>query len=241
MRVAVLSDLHGNLTAFQAVIADLRNVLPDLVIHGGDLADTGSGGAEIVDQIRDFGWPGVKGNTDEMLVRPQSLVDFSAQSSAPASLWDAVRELAAFARDALGDARLDWLRGLPLTLQRSEIGVVHATPESAWRVLPETARDAELQSIYGLLGVPIVVFGHTHRAGIRVLNGQPQVLINAGSVGLLYDGDPRASYALIDNGRPEICRVAYDVEREIRAISSRGVPGADWIARMLRTSAPQLP
>jgi len=241
VRIAVLSDTHGNLTAFEAVHSDLRDVSPDLVFHGGDLADTGSGSAEIVDQICDLGWPGVMGNTDEMLVRPQTLEDFAGASSAPPALWDAVREIAAFTRAALGNSRLEWLRSLPTTVSKPELAVVHATPESAWRALPETASKEELDSAYSALGVPTVVFGHTHRAGIHVLNGQVQLLINAGSVGLPYDGDQRASYLLLDNSRPEIRRVTYDVEREISAIYSRRVPGADWIARMLRTAAPQVP
>ena len=66
MRIAILSDIHGNRTAFEAVLKDLRNMAPDLVLHGGDLAGSGSGPAEIVDQIRDLGRQGVLGNTDEI-------------------------------------------------------------------------------------------------------------------------------------------------------------------------------
>ena len=71
MRVAILSDIHGNRTAFEAVLKDLRETTPDLVFHGGDLADGGSSPVEIIDQIRNFGWPGVVGNTDEMLSKPE--------------------------------------------------------------------------------------------------------------------------------------------------------------------------
>jgi predicted phosphodiesterase len=72
-RIAVVSDIHGNRTAFEAVLADLRQTAPDLIFHGGDLADGGAGPVEIVDQIRDLGWQGVVGNTDEMLFQPESL------------------------------------------------------------------------------------------------------------------------------------------------------------------------
>jgi predicted phosphodiesterase len=106
MRVAVLSDIHGNLTAFEAVLADLRQVSPDLVLHGGDLADTGSSPIEIVDRLRGLGWKGVMGNTDEMLVEPNSLEDFASQSSAPPALWAAVRQIASATRDLLGEERL---------------------------------------------------------------------------------------------------------------------------------------
>jgi 3',5'-cyclic AMP phosphodiesterase CpdA len=76
MRVAILSDIDGNRTAFEAVLADLRQTSPDLILHGGDLADTGASPAEIVDRIRDLGWQGVVGNTDKMLFRPESLEEF---------------------------------------------------------------------------------------------------------------------------------------------------------------------
>lgn len=67
MRVAIVSDIHGNRTAFEAVLADLRQTTPDIILHGGDLADTGSSPAYIVDCVRDLRWPGIVGNTDEML------------------------------------------------------------------------------------------------------------------------------------------------------------------------------
>ncbi len=77
MRIAVVSDIHGNRTAFDAVLADLRETAPDLVFHGGDLADSGASPVEVVDRIRDLGWPTVVGNTDEMLFRPESLTEFA--------------------------------------------------------------------------------------------------------------------------------------------------------------------
>ena len=76
MRIAIVSDIHGNLTALRAVLGDLRMTAPDVVVHGGDLADSGSAPAETVDLIRELGWPGVFGNTDEMLFAPDKLVEF---------------------------------------------------------------------------------------------------------------------------------------------------------------------
>src|SRR5271157_6151549 len=102
MRVAIASDIHGNRTAFEAVLADLRQTSPDLILHGGDLADAGASPVEIVGRIRDLGWQGVVGNTDEMLFRPESLEEFARESSAPPSLWDAVRKMAMATREALG-------------------------------------------------------------------------------------------------------------------------------------------
>jgi putative phosphoesterase len=241
MRVAVISDIHGNLTAFEAVLADIRQWSPDLVLHGGDLADSGSSPTEIVDRIRDLGWPGVMGNTDEMLVHPDSLEGFASQSSAPPDLWTAVRQIALATRDKLGEKRLAWLRELPRVKTIEGFALVHASPESCWRAPASEATDAELETIYASLGQPLVVFGHTHRPFIRDVAAYPKLLINSGSVGLSHDGDPRASYLTLDEGTPSIRRVEYNIEKELKALASCGLPGATWTAKMLRTSSPQMP
>ncbi|HEX4321194.1 MAG TPA: metallophosphoesterase family protein [Acidobacteriaceae bacterium] len=241
MRVAVVSDIHGNLTALEAVVEDLRHAAPDLIFHGGDLADGGSSPTEIVDRIRELGWQGVMGNTDEMLVRPEAFEAFASQSAAPPALWDAVREIAEATRTALGDERLAWMRELPRTLMTETLAVVHATPESCWKAPAESASDEDLSAVYRPLGRAMVAYGHTHRPSIRRVAGGPEFLVNTGSVGLPYDGDPRTSYLLIDEGKPSIRRVAYDMEKELNALAECGLPGAAWTAKMLRTSSPQMP
>jgi predicted phosphodiesterase len=241
MRVAIVSDIHGNLTAFEAVQADIRQTSPDLILYGGDLADSGSSPVEIVDRIRELGWPGVMGNTDEMLVMPEALEEFASQSSAPEALWQAIRQIAFATRSALGDERLAWLRKLPRIHLQKEFALVHASPQSCWRVLGSAAADAELETVYGALDRPVVIFGHTHVPSTRSIAGRPQLLVNTGSVGLPYDGDPRASYLLLDEGRPLIRRIEYDVAKELKSLSSSDLPGAAWTSRMLRTSSPQMP
>jgi predicted phosphodiesterase len=245
MRMAVVSDIHGNRTALEAVVADLREAAPDLVLHGGDLADSGSSPVEVVDWIRELGWPGVMGNTDEMLVHPEVLDDFAAQSSAAPALWTAVREIASVTQAALGDERLAWLRTLPMTIAKPEVGpgfaLVHASPTNCWRAPAADASDADFEAAYGLLGAPIVAYGHTHVPAIRNLSGALRVVINAGSVGLPYDGDPRASYLLLDGETPTIRRVEYDVEKELALLHGCGLPGASWTAKMLLSSGPALP
>jgi putative phosphoesterase len=241
VRTAIVSDIHGNLTAFEAVLAHIKHTSPDLVLHGGDLADPGSSPIEIVDRIRQFGWHGVMGNSDEMLVRPDSLEDFASQSSAPSALWTAIREIASATRSVLGEERLAWLREQPLVSTQDAFALVHATPESCWRAPADEATDAELNTIYSALDKPMVVFGHTHRPFIRHIAGHLRLLINTGSVGLPYDGDRRASYLLFEENNPSIQRVEYDLEKELKALSSCGLPGAAWTARMLRSSSPQMP
>ena len=241
MRTAILSDIHGNVTAFEAVLSDLREAAPDLVIHAGDLADGGSSPVEIIDRIRSLGWSGVLGNGDEMLSRPESLEEFARHSAAPSALWDAVRQMAAATGAMLGADRLSWLGQLPLSITYPDLAIVHASPHTCWKAPPANTSDAELEQVYSLLGQPIVVFGHTHLPAIRRMPGTVQLLINTGSVGLPYDGDPRASYLLLDETTPSIRRVAYDVEKEVKALQASGLPHAGWIAGMLLSAAPQMP
>lgn|SRR5579864_4822413 len=244
MRIAIVSDIHGNRTALEAVLGDLQKTSPDLILQGGDLADAGASPVEIVDHIRDLGWRGVVGNTDELIFRPESLEEFANQSSAPASLWAAIRGMAATIRDMLGEERVNWLRGLPQVHIQDHMALLHASPESLWRAPTPEATDAELQSIYGSLRRPIIVYGHIHRPYIRTFPSLAfgnELIANTGSVGMPYDGDPRASYLVFDDSRPTIRRVEYSVEREIKALCSCGLPHADWIVKTLRAASPQLP
>lgn len=239
MRIAIVSDIHDNLTALEAVLADLRETSPDLVLHGGDLVSGGSSPAEVVDRVRDLGWPGVFGNSDEAIARPGTLEEFARQSPAPQSLWDAVNRMTAFAREALGDERIAWLGALPRVVIHPPVALVHASPASAWRSPVAEATDAELESTYLPLGQAIAVYGHIHQPFVRDLPGL--MVINTGSVSQSFDGDPRASYLLIDNGKPNVRRVEYDIEQEINAITKSGLPHADWMARTLRAARPCQP
>jgi predicted phosphodiesterase len=244
MRIAILSDIHGNRTAFEAVLADLRQTAPDLILHGGDLADSGASPVEIVDRIRDLGWQGVVGNTDEMLFRPESLEEFASQSSAPPSLWVAIRQMTAATRAMLGEERIAWLRGLARVQIEAPVVLVHASPESLWRAPTPEAADAELESIYGPLGQLIAVYAHIHRPYIRSVTSpqaRERLVANTGSVSLSYDGDRRASYLLLDGSSPTIRRVEYDLEKELKALSFCGLPHVDWIAKSLRAGSPQMP
>jgi predicted phosphodiesterase len=244
MRIAILSDIHGNRTAFEAVLADLRQTSPDLIFHGGDLADGGSSPVEIVDRIRDLGWQGVVGNTDEMLWNPQSLVEFAGQTPSMQPLLGAIEEMAAATREALGETRLAWLRDLPRMQKHGPVALIHASPESLWIAPAHTASDAELESVYSPLGQPIAVYGHIHHPYIRSV--KDMLVVNTGSVSLSYDGDRRSAYLLLDESKldalgPTIRRVGYDIDREIKALFDCRFPHADWIAKILESATPQLP
>jgi len=239
VRIAIVSDIHGNRTAFEAVLADLRQTSPDLILHGGDLADAGSSPVEIVDRIRDLGWQGVLGNTDEMLVRPESLTEFASQTPQMKPLLPVIEEMASATRQALGEERLAWLRELPRVQMHGSVALIHASPDSPWRCPMPEASDAELEAVYRPLGRSIAVHGHIHRSYIRSVFGM--VVANSGSIGLSYDGDRRAAYFLLDEGQPTIRRVEYDVENEVKALAGCGIPHADWIARILASGRYQAP
>ena len=231
MRVAVVSDIHGNLTALDAVIADLKEVSPDLIVHGGDLLGSGARQAEVVDRIRDLNWPGVQGNADEMLWNPDRATEH-LRAPTLQRLREIVSRHIAATVDAIGNERLDWLRALPVRWSENGLTVVHAGPDDVWRSPSADASDEELVNTYGPLGSRRVVYGHIHRAYIRPLPSF--TLANSGSVSLSYDGDPRSAYAVVDDDQIAIRRVEYDIEREVTALVEMQFPHAAWIADMLR-------
>jgi putative phosphoesterase len=231
MRVAIVSDIHGNRRAFQAVLADLRQVAPDLVVHGGDLAAGGAHPADIIDQLRALAWPGVCGNTDEMLWAPERLAEYAAANPKIAPLLARVQETIPPTLASIGEERLRWLEELPPRYSQPGFSLVHASPDNCWRAPMPNASDDELRSTYASLRAPIVVYGHIHVPYIRRLPGM--TVANTGSVSQSYDGDRRASYLVIDGETITIRRVEYDVESEAEELLRSGLPHADWLARIL--------
>jgi diadenosine tetraphosphatase ApaH/serine/threonine PP2A family protein phosphatase len=206
------------------------------------LADGGASPAEIVDRIRDLGWPGVVGNTDEMLFQPESLKAFALQSPKLQPMFTAIEEMAAATRKALGEERLAWLKALPRQHIHAPMALVHASPESAWRAPAPEASGAEVKKTYAPLGQPIAIYGHIHCSYIRTISetDPPMIVANTGSVSLSYDGDRRAAYLLLENSKPSIRRVDYDINQELKALSVCGFPHADWIAKILESARPQM-
>lgn len=239
MRLAIISDIHGNLTALEAVIADLRKTSPDQVLHGGDLAAGGARPAEIVDRMRALGWDGVLGNTDEMLFRSASLTEFAARSPHLQRLFEVIREMAEFTRESLGAERIAWLSTLPTTRSVGSLALVHASPASTWLSPGVHATENELESTYEPLGSRVVVFGHIHHPYVRELG--KRTVANSGSVSLSCDGDPRASYLLIDDDVPTIRRVEYDLAAEVKALAASRIPHAAWAAQSLERASFVMP
>lgn len=238
-RVAVVSDVHGNLTALEAVIAELGEMKPDVVLHGGDIADAGASPAAVIDRIGELGWRGVMGNTDEMLHRPESLAEFSAPHPELAPMFAKIAEMADWTRAQIGTARLEWLAGQPGTAYEEGLALVHASPGDAWHAPRPDADDAALRATYGWLSRPVVVYGHTHVPFVRDLGGL--TVANSGSTGQPHDGDIRASYLFLDEGKVMIRRVGYDLEKEVSRLRRSDLPHAEWIVRTLTSARPQMP
>src|SRR5579859_2049710 len=195
MRQAIVSDVHGNLAALEAVVEDLRNLNPDLVVHGGDLVFNGPHPAECLDMIRELGWPGIAGNTDQALwTLPKTLSENSLRM---------FEVIGATTSSMLGAQRVAWLKTLPLEWRDGDrVALVHAVPGDTWKIVAPDASDAELRQIYGPLGAELAVYCHIHRPYVRSLGDF--TMANSGSVGMPFDGDTRAAYLLIEDGKPTV-------------------------------------
>ena len=224
MRIAFVSDIHGNLPALEAVLRDLDEVHPDAVVLGGDLALGGPHPAQVVDRLRGLGWPSVLGNTDEAL--DESRLPEAART-------EFIRTTSARTRDMLGPERVAWLTGLPLRWSGNGIAAVHATPNDCWGIVLHDAPDEKLREVFAPLDVPTAAYGHIHHAFVRELDSL--TVVNNGSVSLSLDGDVRACYAVIDDGHVEHRRVEYDVERVAAEYVEIDYPYAERYARWLRS------
>ncbi len=231
MRLAIVSDVHGNLAALDAVISDLDAQAPDLVVHGGDLAVIGPKPAEVMDVIRERGWPGVLGNTDEIVFDPSGQTEQERRAPKLRDWLHVLFEvLMPWTRDRLGDDRVDWLRKLPKQWRQDRLLLVHAMPDDLWRAPMPDGSAQELKQTYGGRDADIIVYGHIHRPYVRLLGGL--TVSNSGSVGLPYDRDLRASYLLIENRVANIRRVEYDLERAAHDALEVGFPYAGSLAQV---------
>lgn len=238
MALAIVSDVHGNLNALEAVVDDLQRRDVERIVHGGDLAVAGCQGPECVDLIRELGWPGTIGNTDELLWRDQEHAVQLERAPKLAPLLSMLFDTYGPAsREQLGEERIGWLRELPAEHRDDELelALVHASPGDLWRAPAPDADDEELLETYGPLEAAIAVYGHIHRPYVRRI--QDLTVVNSGSVGNPFDEDPRAGYVLFEDGEPEIVRVEYDVEREVHTLLRSRYPDAERIAEMRRTGA----
>ena len=249
MRLAVLSDIHGNLAALEAVLADIEaQGAPDVYWVLGDLAAFCPWPAETVDRL----WAlepvaFLQGNTDRYVTtgrRPQQPSVRGAEDWA--RMPETLRERDANFRWTVAQLSYDqytFLRDLPTRLEMDVPGygpllAVHADLKDDETFLVPSVSDDEMRAYFADVSARLVLYGHTHRPVDRVVDGIR--FVNDGSVGLPLDGDPRAAYALIDfeedGCRVDLRRVAYDVDRVLAALERVDHPASAWVAHKLRTA-----
>ncbi len=247
-RIAILSDVHGNALALDAVRKAIRAARPDAILVAGDYAFNGPDPAAAIDGIRELEADGalvVQGNTDI------AVADFDYGAAFPwftEGIPDSFRAAAEWAHEAIGDERLDWLRRLPaerrVRLEDTLVLVCHGSPGSQTQGFDEALDPSVTIERAARTDARIIACGHTHLPGVRDLGFK--LIVNDGSAGYVFDGDPTASWALVDlepatdeDGgalpRTEIRRAEFDVMAVANAISTRGLPGDVYRAATVRT------
>jgi predicted phosphodiesterase len=240
-RMALFGDVHGNVVALEAVRAAIRAAKPDAVLIAGDHVLNGPEPAATIDAIRELEADGalvVQGNTDI------AVADFDYSAAFP---WmadgvpESFRSAAEWAHDAIGPERLDWLRRLPAERRLRFDGaltlVCHGSPGSQTAGFDQALDPAVTTERLARTDARVIACGHTHLPEVRDLGWK--LIVNSGSAGYVFDGEPNASWALIDidpDGiRAEIHRTEFDAMVVSNAISARGLPGDVYRAATVRT------
>lgn len=193
-RIAVIADIHGNLPALRAVIRDLEETRPEEILVAGDLVGRGPQGSAAIAEVRARGWATLRGNHEDYLMafrRREVPEDWWLQEEWAASRWMAA-ELSA------EDER--FIESLPSALRpvaTPDLLVVHGSPRSNREGLGPWTSDAKLTRHLEAIGAANLVCGHTHRPMVRRLAAG--TVVNPGAVGLPFNGDSRAQYAILEH------------------------------------------
>jgi predicted phosphodiesterase len=241
VRVALLSDLHGNAVAFRTALADVERHDVDLIVCLGDVAQGGPQPAECVELLRELGCPCVFGNSDAFLLS----LDLGNEPVDDEDL-ERLLEVGRWSQAHLGDEGLEFLRGfqptVELDLSGTKLLCCHATPSSNEDViLPDTPR-ADVERMIGQPGADAVAAGHVHLQWLRRFSALLWFCV--GSVGLVYEHkdpmdevpfEPRSEYALLSDGdglAVEFRRIPFDVEELIDAARVADFPDVERWAGM---------
>ena len=226
MKLLIISDIHGNKAALDAVLS----VPHDEVICLGDLVDYGPDPVECIELIKNEDIPVIKGNHDNAVA---SRVDCGCGYKYK-HLSTATRE---YTWDQLDDSHMEFLRGLTMYIEKDLAGkkmhFAHGSPRSMYEYIkPDTPEDEVLEMIKGV-EVDFIVVGHSHIPFVRHVGDV--TIINPGSVGQPRDGDIRASCAVFDtdNYSVEIIRCEYDLETVFQQIQE-SMPHADELIEILK-------
>jgi predicted phosphodiesterase len=250
MRYALISDIHANLQALDAVLADIDTRGITAIYHLGDLTGYSSNPNEVVSRLRERGIPGVSGNYDSTVATDYKHCGCRSENPRQEELSHISYE---WTRAHVSPETKTFLGALPFRIDLKPLGghvsgptvtLVHATPVNNLVYVTEDRSDAFLAKMAkqaGLESGDAICFGHTHKPWMRVVDGVH--FINTGSVGRPKDGDYRASYVLLDATdaiKGEIVRVDYDVELAAKGVIDSCLPEefADFLRTGGRTPEP---
>ncbi|GCE19637.1 metallophosphoesterase family protein [Dictyobacter kobayashii] len=231
MRVAIISDIHGNKLALDTVLEDLaQQPAIDQLIIAGDLCLNGPYPKEVLETIQNLHCPVIQGNVDADVVNQNSKKGPKKQS------------VIAWTREQVGPAGIDYLASLPFSHlvenpNGTDLLVVHANPLNQEEAIFPTTPDSKIEHLCGDLPPTIgaLAFGHYHVAYMR--RWRHLLLVDAGSCGLPRDGDLRSSYAILtwqDNiWQAEHRRVKYDVKAVVKQLKNSGIPTVDKRIKVL--------
>ena len=226
MKLLIISDIHGNIEALNAVL----NVEHDAVVCLGDLVDYGPAPAECIDLIRQAGIYTIMGNHDNAVAFK---IDCGCGSTYK-HLSVATRE---YTWEQLDDSHIEYLKGLPMdmdmTFKDPVVHFVHGSPRSMYEyILPETPDEKILEMIQNM-HADVIVVGHSHIPFVREVGGV--TIINPGSVGQSRDKDARASCAVFDTNTQavDIIRCEYDIDSVCAQIRER-MPHADELVQIIK-------
>ena len=240
-KLALISDIHGNLLALDAAIAAIESHRPDGVAILGDLAFNGPRPAETIARVMELESAGamvIAGNTDIAVADG----DFSAAFPWLDDVPEGHRAAAEWARDQLSDEQLAYLRRLPaerrISTEETLILTCHGSPGSQTSGLPVDLDAAVTVERVTRTDARVICCGHTHVADVRELGRK--LIVNPGSCGYAFDGTPDACWALLsidDEEEPSarLMRAAYDAQAAAQEVSDRGLPGDVYRAATIRT------
>ncbi|WP_248929735.1 metallophosphoesterase family protein [Paenibacillus hamazuiensis] len=240
MKLALLADIHGNYHALEAVLEDIGKQRADKVLVLGDIVFKGPLPERCVRAVRSLGTVVLQGNIDELVGKGRIQDGFAKSPEHEAALQ---RELA-WNRERLSADELAYLAGLPLLHEEQltpqfKLRCVHATPHSLLDIVLPTAGDAQVAAMFGDSGANAVAYAHIHLPYVKYTAGR--AIFNTGSVGLPFDGDTRASYALLDTDGGDyavtIRRLRYDLDAALAAFSGSGHPYAESVQTALKTGS----
>lgn len=245
MRYALISDIHANLEALDAVLADIdRRGDVDATYHAGDLVGYSSSPNEVVARLRERGVAGIAGNYDSTVATDYKHCGCKSESPRQEELAHVSYE---YTRRVVSTDTKRFLAALPFSLDLRPLGghlagprlvLVHGTPTLNTVYWTEDRSDdfcRKMAAVVELQAGDAIAFGHTHKPWHRVVDGIH--FINTGSVGRPKDGDWRAGYVLVDLGdgpaRVEVIRVEYDIAATAAGVRAAGLP--EEFVEFLRT------